>query len=151
MDNVDRHVNTDIIKQYTLKLKKNYNVTIIHQVPRSPYCNTLNLGVWCSLQASVEKTHYMRRCNMAALVRTVYKIWETVEMLSVISNVFTKLKNTICANNNGNRGNDLVEEKRDKKDADMKFDFISNAIKLEALEADVNIDSDSDDKLMQDI
>ena len=48
-------------------------------------------------------------------------------------------------------GNDLVEEKRDKKDADMKFDFISNAIKLEALEVDVNIDSDSDVKLMQDI
>ena len=88
---------------------------------------------------------------MTALVRTVYKIWETVDILSVISNVFAKLNNVICVINTGDRGNDLVEEKRDKKDADMKFDFISNAIKLEALEADVNIDSDSDDKLMQDI
>ena len=125
MDNAGRHSKTDIIEQYTLNLKNNYNVTIIHQVPRSPYCNTLNLGVWCSLQASVEKTHYMRRCNMAALVRTVYKIWETVDILSVISNVFAKLNNVICVINTGDRGNDLVEEKRDKKDADMKFDFIS--------------------------
>ena len=71
MDNAGGHGKNDIIELYTLNLKENYNVTIIHQVPRSPYCSTLDLGVWCSLQASVEKTHYMRRCNTDALVRSV--------------------------------------------------------------------------------
>ena len=44
---------------------------------------------------------------------------------------------------------DLVEEKRGKKHADMKFDFISNTIKIEQLNEEQ--DADSENELMQDI
>ena len=44
-----------------------------------------------------------------------------------------------------------MEEKRGKKNADMKFDFISNATKIEKFKEEEDGDSDSDDKLMQDI
>ena len=140
----------DIITQYTLNLKVKYNVTIIHQVPRSPYCNALDLGVWCLLQASVEKTHFMRRCN--TVVRLVYETWSTVQMSLVISNVFTKLQNVICLINEGDGGNDLVEENRGPRHADMKFDFEANSVKIEVLVRLEGADSsDSKDDLMHEI
>ena len=92
MDNAGGHDKNDIITQHTLNLKDNYNITIIHQVPQPPYCNTLDLGAWCLLQAVVEKTHYMWRCTAWVLVRSVYETWDMVEMSSAISNVFAKLK-----------------------------------------------------------
>ena len=49
MDNSGRQGRNDIIEQYTLNLKKYYNIIIIHQVPRSSYCNALDFGVWLSL------------------------------------------------------------------------------------------------------
>ena len=150
MDNAGGHGRNDIIEQYTLNLKTRYNVTIIHQVPRSPYCNALDLGVWCSLQASVEKTHYMRRCNTEALVRSVYETWRTVDMSSVINNVFTKLHNIICLINDGDGGNDLVEVKRGPSNAGMKFDFEANKIKIEMLvKGEDNVDSESDEETME--
>ena len=84
MNNAGRRGKSDIIEQYTLSLKKNYNVTIIPQVPQYPYCNALDLGGWCLLQDSVEKTHGMRRCNTDALARSVNKAWDTVEMSTVL-------------------------------------------------------------------
>ena len=152
MDNAGGHGKNDIITQYTLNLKVKYNVTIIHQVPRSPYCNTLDLGVWCSLQASVENTHFMQQCYTEALVRSVYETWSTVQMSLVVSNVFTKLQHFICLINKGNGGNDLVEEKKGPSYANMKFNFEANNMKIEALvKAGGNIDSNRHDKLMQDI
>ena len=68
-----------------------------------------------------------------------------------ISNVFKKLKNIICLINERGGGNDLVEDKRGKKHADMKFDFISNSIKIEKFNEEQHGDSDSDDELMQDV
>ena len=73
-------------------------------------------------------------------------------MSSVISNVFTKLVNFICLINKGDGGNDLVEEQRRPSHADMKFDFETNSINIETLvKAEGYVDSNSDDKLMQDM
>ena len=55
MDNAGGHGTDDAISEYTARLRDVYNITIIHQVPRSPFTNVLDLGVWCSLQARVEK------------------------------------------------------------------------------------------------
>ena len=78
--------------------------------------------------------------------------WNTIEMSLVISNVFTKLKNIICLINVGDGGNDLVEEQREKIHADMKFDFVSNTLKLEAFESvEGNGNSGSNNELLQDI
>ena len=71
MDNAGGHGTNEAIDEYIKFLKADYNVTIIVQILHSPYCNVLNLGVWCALQAAVERTHYMRRCEVNALVQSV--------------------------------------------------------------------------------
>ena len=112
----------------------------------------LDLDVWCLLQASVEKTHFMRQCNTEALVISVYETCSTVQMSLVISNIFTKLQNCICLINRGDGCNNLVEEKRGPSHTNMKFDFEANSIEIEALvKAEGNVDSNSNDELMQDI
>ena len=58
MDNAGGHGTNDAIQQYTNNLRKNYNIAIIWQVPRSPYTNVLDLGIWMSLQARVEREHF---------------------------------------------------------------------------------------------
>ena len=73
-------------------------------------------------------------------------------MSSVISNVFTKLYNVICLINEGDRDNDLVKVKRGSNNADMKFDFEANSMKIEALvKGEGMVDSDSDEDTMQEI
>ena len=37
-------------------LQEHFNIQLVFQVPRTPYSNVLDLGVWCGLQAAV-KTH----------------------------------------------------------------------------------------------
>ena len=56
-----------------------HNIELVFQVPRSPYCNALDLGVWCSLQARVEKTHSMRLVKVGALVNSVYQTHRRAE------------------------------------------------------------------------
>ena len=55
MDKAGGHGTDDAITEYTKRLKEVYNIEIIHQVPRSPFTNVLDLGVWAALQAAVEK------------------------------------------------------------------------------------------------
>ena len=91
----------------------------------------------------------MRRCNTGALISSVIETWETIEMSAITSKVFIKLKKVICLINNGNGGNDLIEDMRGKRHADMKFGFVTNAAKIEQIEAAaVNEDSNSDNELM---
>ena len=68
MENAGGHSRNDAIKKYTIALKAKYNVKRIHQVPRSSYCNTLDLEFWCSLPVLVEKVHFMRRYSTTSLV-----------------------------------------------------------------------------------
>ncbi len=49
MDNVGGHGMIEAIEQYTRHLLENYNIEIIHQPPRSPETNPLDLGVWRSI------------------------------------------------------------------------------------------------------
>ena len=54
MDNAGGHGTKDAINEYTNHLLNDYNIKIIWQIPRSPYTNVLDLGVWISIQARVE-------------------------------------------------------------------------------------------------
>ena len=45
--------------------------------------NVLDLGVWMSLQAMVEKPHRMRRCEAGALVHSMNDIWEMESWMGV--------------------------------------------------------------------
>jgi hypothetical protein len=55
MDNAGGHGTVEAIEQYTRILLEDYNIEIIHQPARSPETNPLDLGVWRSIQSSVEK------------------------------------------------------------------------------------------------
>ena len=130
MDNAGGHGTDDAITQYTTNMKETYNIEIIHQVPRSPFTNVLDLGVWASLQAIVEKKHFMRRCHVDALVNSVIETWKNHSLDRVITNVFKRLEKVICLINEGDGGNDLVESKRGVKNEKMKFDFDRNLRKI---------------------
>ena len=91
MDNAGGHGTDDAIVEYTAKLKNNYNIEIIHQVPRSPYTNLLDLGVWCSLQSHVEKCHYMKRTDVDALVNSVNQAWNLHSNTSGLDHVIGKV------------------------------------------------------------
>ena len=92
MNNAGGHGTDNTIIKYTRLLKEAYNITIIHQIPRSPYTNALDLRVWTALQSDVEKKHYMRRCNINSLVATVNETWATGTLDKIITNVFEILK-----------------------------------------------------------
>ena len=57
MDNAGGHGTNEAIQQYRSNLHNNYNVAIIWQVPRLPCTNVLDLGIWMSMQARVEREH----------------------------------------------------------------------------------------------
>ena len=49
LDNTGGHGTKDCVNDYVLKLKNQFNVEYIYQIPRSPYTNALDLGVWVAL------------------------------------------------------------------------------------------------------
>ena len=69
-----------------------FNIKLVFQVPRMPYSNVLDHGIWCGLQAAVEKIHYMRRYAVASLVLSVYQTLEEEELSEIITKVFYRLK-----------------------------------------------------------
>ena len=128
MDNAGGHGTNVAIEAYTKMLKDKYNVIIIHQVPRSPYTNLLDLGVWCTLQWYVEKEHYMKRTDVHALVNSVERAWNNKSLNESIGRVWGRLRNVLVLIVEGDGGNDLVEKKRGKRfrNLDLSPDFLSN-------------------------
>lgn len=115
MDNAGGHGTDECVKEYTQNLLDKYNIEIVQQVARSPETNVLDLGIWMSLQSSVEKKHKGRCCNPKVLNKTVMEVWEEVASVEAFENVFGKLPmiyNLILRNLGGN---DLVETNRGKK------------------------------------
>ena len=50
----------------------------------------LYLGVWCELQAAVEKNTFIRRSEINVLVRSVYETWGKGKLNKVITKVFSE-------------------------------------------------------------
>jgi len=119
MDNAGGHGTDAAIEEYTQMLLTDFNIEIIHQVPRSPYTNLLDLGVWCSLQATVEKMHYQKRTDLEALVNSVYEAWDAnstgTGLSVVIGKVWNRLGNVLSLIFEGKGSNNLVEQKRGKR------------------------------------
>ena len=124
MDNAGGHGSNVAIATYRKDLLDNYNIEIIFQIPRSPYTNVLDLGVWMSLQAQVERQDYLKRCNADALVNFVMKSWEDGNLDHSITKVFLRLKPVLCNILEANGSNDLVECKRGKKYDNIKMEEI---------------------------
>ena len=75
MDNACEHSPDQAITQHTTDLLTNYNIGVTHQVPWSPYTNDINMGVWGTLQATVEHKYVMKHCNIEALVNLMHDIY----------------------------------------------------------------------------
>ena len=111
MDNAGGHGTNDAKQEYT-RLLKSFNVEIIWQIPRSCETNMLDLGVWMSIQSSVEKTHRGRRCQADALAKSVEDSWNNYLSPQAFANVFNRLRVVLTCIIDGKGGNDKVEEKR---------------------------------------
>ena len=57
LDNTGGHGKQHIVDKYVAGLWDDHKVKCIHQVPRSPCTNMLDLGVWMAFQNVVEKQH----------------------------------------------------------------------------------------------
>merc|ERR1711935_831459 len=122
MDNAGGHGTDECVKKYTDRLKKKHKVQIIHQVPRSPYTNLLDLGVWCSLQSQVEKEHYMKRTDLNALAKSVDNAWKNdATIKEMIGKVWSRLRNVLFNIREDKGGNNLVETKRGKKHRNIQM------------------------------
>ena len=125
MDNAGGHGTSEAIEEYVAKLKNDWNVKTIFQIPRSPYTNVLDLGVWCSLQSRVEKEHFGKRCEVNALASSVTNAWTNGTLDKMITSVFKRLRRVLVLIIEAKGKNDLVETKRGKKFAalDLPIDL----------------------------
>ena len=77
-----------------------------------------------SLQAAVERQHYLKRCNANALVNSVMRTWEEGHLDHVMTKVFLRLKPVLCNIIEANCGNDLMESKRGVKHRNIKIEDV---------------------------
>ena len=77
-----------------------------------------------SLQAAVERQHYLKRCNAGALVNSVMTTWRDGSLDHSIGKVFQRIKPVLCNIMEANGGNDFVEMKRGKKHENIKLEDV---------------------------
>ena len=122
VDNAGGHGTTQAICEYRNMLVTKYNVTIIFQVPCSPYTNVLDLGVWMSLQSIVERKYFLKRATTAALTNTVLATWSGSDLDQMLTNTFGRLKIVLCNILWGEGGNNDVEDNRGVKHRAVKIE-----------------------------
>ena len=122
MDNAGGYDTSETVEWYKNELLTKFNIDIIHQIPRSPFTNVLNLGIWMSLQSIVERRHFLKRCSVSVLERTVMTTWNSSDLNQQMANFFERLKVVLCNILKGNGGNDLVEENRELKGRAIKIE-----------------------------
>jgi len=124
MDNAGGHGTEEAIQEYTRILKEKYNIKIIHQCPRSPETNVLDLGIWCTLQLAIDKMMRGRRGELDSLVKGVMDTWLSVDLTSQFASVWGRLQQVLCLIVEDNGGNTLVERKRGKKFQGLNLESI---------------------------
>ena len=82
LDNAGGHGKKDIIKQYSRTLIERYNIQLIHQVPRSPFSNVLDLGVWCAMQSTVHKVCEGKQRTVEILNSAVMATWSNRRLMA---------------------------------------------------------------------
>ena len=132
IDGTGGHGTNKAINAYDKNLMMDFNIKLVFQVPRTPYSNVLDLEILCGLQAAVENTYYIRRCDVESLIRSVYETWEKGKLKEVITKVFNRLKIVLALIIEGDGGNELVETKLGKG-------FCNLDLTTEELD-DINID-----------
>ena len=117
----------------TFSRRRKFNVICVHQRPRSPATNMLDLGVWMALQSVVEKMHFRQRREIGALCRTVEESWAKLESIK-LENVYTrwlKVLDLIIEDEGGNSNNNKIIKKMffDKENFD-DFDSVENYLNV---------------------
>ena len=114
MDNAGGHGTAEAWETFTNSLTTKYKVKIIRQCPRSPETNVLDLGIWLSIQAAVEKRMHLRRGDKEALANATTEAWKYHLSVESFTRVCDRLRNVLALIAEDNGGNALVEEKRGK-------------------------------------
>ena len=116
MDNAGGHGKKKVKLEYEAKLKKQYHVHVVWQIPHSPETNMLDLGVWMSLQSKVEVHHKRRVMFEDVLARSVEMCWNSSSIgVKIIKSVHDRWKLVLQLIIQGNGSNNLVEKHRGLK------------------------------------
>ena len=113
LDNAGGHGTQEIVDKYVKYLKDDFNVVCVHQRPRSPATNMLDLGVWMALQNVVERLHFKKRKELDALARTTEDAWGELESMK-LTNVWNRWRLVLDLIVEGEGGDGMVEAKRGK-------------------------------------
>ena len=148
MDNAGGHGTNDAKTIYTEALKA-YNIEIIWQITKSPETNMLDLGIWMSIQAKVEKMHHMKRCHHDALAKSVETAWESYLDKGAFSCIFKRMRVVLTCIVDDHGGNEKVEDKRGVLYLDATIVDLTNEDEDEQNEyiIDITADIDEDDDL----
>ena len=139
LDNAGGHGTKEVVTAYVKALLDEYNVVCVHQRPRSPCTNLLDLGVWMALQNVVEKLHFRKRMETTALCGTVVEAWKSLQPIKLL-NVYNRwllVLDLIIEDNGGNR---LVETKRGKL-------YRAPSAEIENLEEEVDDEDDEEGEI----
>ena len=114
LDNAGGHGTKMVVAAYVKMLADDFNVICIHQCPRSPATNMLDLGAWMAMQSVVEKEHYGLRKNPDALWRTMQRAWEIL-LPQKLANIYARWKLILDLIIEDKGGDRLIESRRGKK------------------------------------
>eukprot|EP00957_Ditylum_brightwellii_P078367 5958941-Ditylum_brightwellii.AAC.1 len=76
MDNAGGHRTDETVDWYVKLSKEEYNIETIHQIPRSPETNILNLGVCMAIQSVVERFYVGKVQEKDVLAQSVEFAWD---------------------------------------------------------------------------
>ena len=114
-DNAGGH-GTDVAKvAYTKMMWEKFKIRCVFQSPQSPEFNALDLGVWMTVQAAVNKLSRTLRMNMKSLTQCVEQAWDELQeskLQSIVNYVAVTMKG--CIDCGG--GNEKCESRRSTKE-----------------------------------
>jgi hypothetical protein len=87
MDNAGGHGTKEAIARYSQELEERFNIIVIHQPPRSPDSNALDLGLWMAIQSKVDYIHQSKTIKAESLALTTKAAWDELPA-DIISKVF---------------------------------------------------------------
>ena len=85
----------------------------VHQRPRSPATNMLDLGVWMTLQNMIENLNFWKRVEMEALAQSAENAWRKFLPIK-LTNVYNCWKMVLDLIIEDEGGDALVKLKRGK-------------------------------------
>ena len=140
MDNAGGHGTHDAIDKYVSDLWDKHRVEVIHQVPRGPELNRLDLGAWMSLQSAVEKQFRGSRNDSKALVKKIEETWALYDS-SIFYHVYERWGKVLQLVIDDKGDNRMVESNRGK----LFSAADENVVKVDDDSSDEDDSSDDED------